>query len=131
MSDTGQDRHHLDRRKVRKARGNQQQNNPFVGDACAHLVEGVELAVEFQDRLGDGLEGVVAERPAGDAAEHGGDGRCQRIAPGPFGLCQRHGQEQDIRGDKKDGAFDEGDNGQPDFRRFAAGQRHGPIVEST
>ena len=99
-------------------------------DGYSQRLELVELAVEFQHRLGDRLVGVVAEEPAGDAAEHRGDGGDQRVAIGAVGPRQRHRQEQHVGRHEEDRAFDEGDEGQPPFGGFARGERQGPVVES-
>ena len=98
-------------------------------DDAAQCLELVKLAVEFQHRLGDRLIGVVAEEPAGDAAEHRGDGGDQRVAVGAVGPRQRHRQKKHVGRHEEDRAFDESDEGQPPFGGFARGKRQGPVVE--
>ena len=66
---------------------------------------------------------------AGNAAQRRGDGGDQREAIGPGRAGQRHGQEQHVGRHEKDRAFDEGDDGQPDFGRLARRQRQGPVIE--
>ncbi|MNF16678.1 hypothetical protein D3C80_2198080 [compost metagenome] len=57
MHRTGKDRHHLDRRQMRKTGGHQHQQDRLESDAGPQLVESIELAPEFQDRHGNGIEG--------------------------------------------------------------------------
>ena len=129
--DAGQDRHHLDRRQMGEARGDQHQQDEAGARRDAQRLELVELAVEFQHRPGHRLVGVVAEEPAGDAAQHRGGGGDERIAVGAVRPRQRHRQEQHVGRDEEDRAFDEGDEGQPVFGGFARRKRQGPVVKSS
>ncbi|OIQ69489.1 hypothetical protein GALL_489100 [mine drainage metagenome] len=94
-----------------------------------HRVEGVKLAVEFEDRLGDHLKRVMADRPAEHAAQHRGYGGNQRIAHGAVGFRQAHRDEKHIGRDRKHRAFHERDHGQCGGGIARSGPGEGPVVK--
>ena len=127
--DAGKNGDNLDRRQMREARRDQQQQDHFETDGCPQALERVELAVEFQHRLGDSVISEVAQHPACNSAEDRRGGRHQRISIGAVAAGKGHGHEEDIGGDEEDRAFNESDDGKPHFGGFSARQRHSPIVE--
>src|SRR6266702_8216924 len=109
----GKDGHHLYRRHVRETRGYQHQQDSIPARRRSKLLEGVELAVEGEDGLGDFLIGIVAEVIARNAAEGRSKGGRQRIPVGPRRFCECHRHKQDVGGNKENGAFDESDGSEP------------------
>lgn len=116
---------------MRKPRGDEQKQGGIAADAAAHRFELIALAVELQEGCGEKIIGIEAERVAGDTAKGGGKGGGERVTISALGPSQRHGQIENIRGDEKDRALDEGDDGEPGLCGFARRMREGPCVKSS
>ena len=114
--------------EMRQARGDEQQCQHLAVDRGLQVLEGVELAVELEQWPCDGVEGIMAEIPAGDTPEHRRDGGHKRVAPRPLRARQRHRDKEQIRGDRKDRAFDKGDDAKPDNGGFSCRERHRPVI---
>src|SRR5215208_374465 len=98
---------------MRKTRGDEQKKSSVAADAAAHRFQLVALAVELQERCGEEIIGIEAERITGNAAKRGREGGGERVAISALGPRQRHGQIKDIRRDEEDRTLDEGNNGEP------------------
>src|SRR5439155_23496013 len=70
LDDAGQDGDDLDRRQMRKTRRHQQEHDRVLAGALAQLLEFIELAVKYKDRLGQRVISEITQELARNAARN-------------------------------------------------------------